>query len=109
MVGAGEAFSEDRLVAVEGGAVPFQVGAATLYGTNPCQRCVVPTRSPETGESWTGFQRAFAQHRQAEFPPWGERSRFNHFYRLAVNTLVRGNQRQPIQVGDAVRLVSVPS
>lgn len=97
-------FEEDRLVAIEGNPVPFQIGEATLHGTNPCQRCIVPTRSPVTGESWTGFQRAFARRREAEFPPWGEQSRFDHFYRLTVNTQLSSVQPQAIQVGNIVRL-----
>ena len=39
-----EPFWEDRLYGLAGSVVPFQIGTARLAGTNPCQRCVVPTR-----------------------------------------------------------------
>lgn len=100
----GEPFGEDRLVADDKQTIPFQVGEATLFGTNPCQRCVVPTRSPTTGEILSGFQKRFAKRREAELPPWANRSRFDHFYRLTVNTQVRHTEPQLLQVGDSVRV-----
>ena len=66
----------------------FRVGDVQMEGINPCQRCVVPTRDPETGEVDDRFQKIFIQKRQATLPEWVERSRFNHFYRLAVNTRI---------------------
>ncbi len=105
----GEPFGEDRLVPGQEPTVPFQIGEATLFGTNPCQRCVVPTRSPETGNVVTGFQKRFAHQREAELPAWSNRARFNHFYRLSVNTAVRHAEPQLIRVGDPVQLVTVPS
>ena len=81
-----EPFWEDRLYTAAGSMVKFRIGAAVLAGTNPCQRCIVPNRSPWTGAMTYGFSKKFAQRRQATLPAWAERSRFNHFYRLAVNT-----------------------
>lgn len=100
-------FDEDQLVPGSESAVPFQVGEATLYGTNPCQRCVVPTRSPETGAVLTGFQKRFSERREATFRASASRLRFNHFYRLSVNTTVRAKDSQLIRVGDCVQVTPV--
>ena len=100
----GEPFGEDILVATGEGPVPFQVGDVTLFGTNPCQRCVVPTRSPLTGQVSPGFQKQFANHRESDFTHVSKRARFNHFYRLSINTQVRHSQPQLVRVGDPVHL-----
>lgn len=117
-----EAFWEDRLYAEAGVGVPFTFqpkvqrtlpptaeeganGATTLLGTNPCQRCVVPTRSSWEGTVTPQFTKKFTEQRAATLPEWATASRFNHFYRLAVNT------RPPadfaggwVRVGDAITL-----
>lgn len=100
-------FEEDQLVPGSDSAVPFQVGEATLYGTNPCQRCVVPTRSPETGAVLTGFQKRFSERREATFTASASRFRFTHFYRLSVNTTVRAEHSQLIRVGDSLQMTPV--
>jgi len=79
-------FWEDRLYGRAGSAVEFRVGEVLLSGTNPCQRCVVPTRDPATGEIFPRFTPEFLRQRESSLPAWAELSRFNHFYRLAVNT-----------------------
>ncbi|MBF2084089.1 MOSC N-terminal beta barrel domain-containing protein [Thermoleptolyngbya sp. C42_A2020_037] len=79
-------FWEDRLFAQADQAVEFQIGSVRLLGVNPCQRCVVPTRNSKTGVADPGFQKTFVAKRQETLPDWAERSRFNHFYRLTVNT-----------------------
>lgn len=99
-----EPFSEDQLFAGPGELVPIQIGDARLFGSNPCQRCVVPTRDSRTGNVWPGFQKDFAGHREASLAPTTNRARFNHFYRLAVNTVVRHPESQTIRVGDRVGL-----
>jgi uncharacterized protein len=82
------AFWEDRLFAAPGQAVPFQLAEVSLLGINPCQRCVVPTRNSQTGAADAGFQRHFVEQRSRSLPGWAEPSRFNHFFRLAVNTRI---------------------
>ena len=57
-----------------------------LEGINPCQRCIVPTRDSRTGEPSPDFAQIFRARRAETLPPWANRARFNHFYRLAVNT-----------------------
>jgi uncharacterized protein YcbX len=98
-----EPFCEDRLFGAAGETLKFQIGEATLVGTNPCQRCVVPTRSSQTGEIWPRFQKTFAEKRRATLPPWADESCFDHFYRLAVNTRSTVAQRQAIRTGDEVK------
>lgn len=99
------AFWEDRLFAEADRTVAFQIGAVRLLGVNPCQRCVVPTRNSKTGIADPGFQKTFVTKRQETLPAWAERSRFNHFYRLAVNTrLAEPHSSAAISIGDPVLL-----
>ncbi|MGK7934495.1 MAG: MOSC domain-containing protein [Xenococcaceae cyanobacterium] len=80
------AFWEDRLFTKADKTVDFQVGNVQFMGVNPCKRCVVISRNPETGEAYPNFQKTFITKRQETLPSWAERTRFNHFYRLAINT-----------------------
>ena len=99
------AFWEDRLFSASGEPVNFQIGPVIFQGINPCQRCVVPTRDSQTGNATAQFQKRFVQERAATLPPAVARSRFNHFYRLAVNTRLHPDSpTAAIAVGDAVSL-----
>jgi MOSC domain-containing protein len=101
-----EPFWEDRLIGPPGTAIPFRIGAIDWWGNNPCQRCVVPTRDSATGDVTPGFQKSFAIAREMHLPQWAPPERFNHFYRLAVNTqLASGQSSARLHVGDAVALV----
>ncbi|MCH5373095.1 MAG: MOSC N-terminal beta barrel domain-containing protein, partial [Planctomycetes bacterium] len=55
------AFWEDRLIGEPNHEVPFTIGPVRLAGVNPCQRCVVPTRDAESGETTAAFARIFAK------------------------------------------------
>ncbi|MDB5388974.1 MAG: uncharacterized protein JWM11_4620 [Planctomycetaceae bacterium] len=101
----GESFREDQLFKAAGETVEFRIGDARLSGTNPCQRCVVPSRASQSGEIWPFFQKTFAEQRMATLPDWTDRSRFDHFYRLAVNTRVAAEQVQVIRIGDRVAVI----
>ena len=102
------AFWEDRLCAKEGSSVPFQIGKLTLLGINPCQRCAVPARDARTGAHTTGFQQRFREARERSLPAWAEPSRFDHFYRFALNTrILPGQMGQRIRPGDPVTLPSL--
>ncbi|MEM9003837.1 MAG: MOSC N-terminal beta barrel domain-containing protein [Cyanobacteria bacterium P01_F01_bin.86] len=97
------AFWEDRLFSAAGTPLEFQIGDVVLQGINPCQRCVVPTRDALTGEVTPAFQKKFIQQRAATLPAEVARSRFNHFYRLAVNTRIAPQTvGSSVQVGDRV-------
>jgi len=102
-VGGVPAFWEDGLYTAAGNVVPFRVGDVVLEGTNPCARCVVPSRDPVTGVPLLEFAKVVAERRAAGLPPWADRSRFDHFYRLALNTRAdRAQAGLTIHAGDAL-------
>jgi uncharacterized protein len=100
-------FWEDQLYGETEQPVRFQVGEVSFIGVNPCQRCIVPTRGSLTGLRYEAFQRQFVQKREAELPHWAVRSRFTHFYKLAVNTrLSEPIQGFHLKTGDFVRYLA---
>jgi uncharacterized protein len=97
------AFWEDRLFGAPGEAVNFNLGNVQFQGINPCQRCIVPTRNSLTGNVTAKFQQIFSQHRQQTVPTGINRSRFNHFYRLAVNTQIPDREADKyLNTGDLI-------
>lgn len=104
-IGAVPPFWEDRLFGEHGGTVRFRIGDVEFLGTNPCQRCPVPSRSPDTAEVTPDFKRIFSEQRKKKLPPWAAVSRFDHFYRLAVNTRLASQGGGWIRVGDEVAIV----
>jgi hypothetical protein len=104
------AFEEDRLFAGPDELRPFSIGAVQFHGHNPCQRCVVPTRDPDTAAAIPNFQKTFMELRRQHLPPWADARRFNHYYRFAVNTSVAKSEAgKVIRVGDPVCLIPAPS
>lgn len=101
------AFWEDCLYGREGETRRFQIGDVVLEGVNPCARCTVPSRDSHTGELRDkAFAKTFAERRKETLPAWAEPSRFDHYYRLAVNTLIpAGENGKTLQRGDEVRLL----
>ncbi|MBD2448074.1 MOSC N-terminal beta barrel domain-containing protein [Nostoc sp. FACHB-152] len=100
-------FWEDQLFAQSDQLVSFKVGDVLFYGVNPCQRCIVPTRHPESGAAYPNFQKIFVQQRQASLPKWANSSRFNHFYRLSVNTrLPLSEVGKLLNIADEVKILS---
>ena len=60
-------------------------------------------RDPETGEPLAAFAKRVGAERAATLPPWSDRTRFDHFYRLAVNTRPAGSQSGlRVRLGDPV-------
>jgi uncharacterized protein YcbX len=101
------AFWEDQLYAVSDKRVPFQIGEVTLLGNNPCQRCIVPTRNPWTGEPLPQFQKQFSAKRLETLPSWSDRAWFKHFYKLTLNTCVSPSETgKTLHVGDSIHLSS---
>lgn len=111
------AFWEDRLFT--NNPQDFSIASATLtsidnillQGINPCQRCIVPTRSATTGHIDPDFSKTFSERRAATLPAEVDRSKFNHFYRVAVNTRFPASSisrviGQSIRVGDSIQLIS---
>ena len=82
------AFWEDRLVGDDERVVAFEVGGTTIEGVKACPRCVVPSRDPDTGETYDGFRHRFIEKREATLPDWTPTDRFDHFFSLMVNTAV---------------------
>jgi MOSC domain-containing protein len=106
-IGGVPAFFEDQLSVSADEVVDFAIGEARLSGTNPCQRCVVPSRWSLTGEVGPerDFAKTFAELRRQTLRPWADASRFDHFYRLAVNTRSADGRACTIRVGDEVRVL----
>lgn len=101
-------FWEDQLFAEAGDIVQFQVGEVLFYGVNPCQRCVVPTRDSLSGEVYPNFQKMFVEKRKQTLPSWVVSSRFNHFFRLSINTKIPESESGNIlQIGDEVKILSL--
>ena len=102
-VGGVPAFWEDRLYADRGEAVAFRIGDVELLGCNPCRRCVVPSRDPDTGEETPGFRETFLRERGRTLPQWVDSDRFEGDYRLMVNTRVpEAGWGERLSVGDGV-------
>jgi uncharacterized protein YcbX len=99
-------FWEDRLYADEDEVVRFSIGDAQFEGMNPCARCVVPMRWSTTGDRDLLFQKVFTIKRRETLPQWAPRARFDHYYRLAVNTRrsPADSAERTIRVGDPVRI-----
>lgn len=104
-IGGVPAFWEDRLVGDDQVEIPFSIGSVKLAGVKPCPRCIVPTRCAETGEVTVAFAPIFSKRREQTLPDFAPRSRFDDFYRLAINT----RRRPPLEpctvsVGDVAVL-----
>lgn len=94
------AFWEDHLFGEEErSAVRFRIGEVNFEGSNPCARCPVPPRDPQTGAIIPGFQKQFSDYRRTHIPAWTPEARFDHYYRLATNTRVA-----PTESGKILRL-----
>jgi uncharacterized protein len=100
------AFWEDRLFSAVDRVKKFSIGNVEFEGINPCQRCIVPTRNTIDGIADSSFQKIFTNKRRETLPDWVEKSRFNHFYRLAVNTRLTSIGDSTIRVGDAIEVRS---
>lgn len=99
------AFWEDRLFGSKREELPFQIGGVTFGGVKPCQRCSVPSRHPVTGETTQAFATIYAALRKAMFPEWTNLKRFDHYYRLATNTvLLDAGDEGVIRTGDSITL-----
>jgi uncharacterized protein len=101
----GKPFCEDQLYGAPEVPKAFRIGDVSFLGHNPCQRCVVPTRDPLTGDALSGFQKRFMGMRKQMLPQWADARRFNHYYRFAVNTSIPvGEAGKKLRVGDPVVL-----
>jgi uncharacterized protein YcbX len=101
-----EPFWDDRLFAAPGVPVRFRVGEVVLHGMNPCARCPVPSRSPDDGTPIRLFSKELSARRRASLPGWADSSRFDHHYRLAVNTRLAENRGGRVRVGEPVEILA---
>ncbi|KAI9134618.1 MOSC domain-containing protein [Acaryochloris sp. CCMEE 5410] len=108
-IGGVPAFWEDQLFADAKHLVQFQIGSVVLEGVNPCQRCIVPTRDSQSGVATPKFQKTFLHNRKQTLPDWVNLARFNHFYRLAVNTRIPKDQDSVLTQGDIIRINGIVS
>lgn len=100
-----EPFWEDRLFCGDSEPQLFRIGGVIFGGTNPCQRCVVPSRDSFTGEQIpSAFSKRFSTLREQTLPTWAARQRFDHFYRLSTNTRLIQRATGVIQIGDPVEI-----
>ncbi|MGL5064171.1 MAG: MOSC domain-containing protein [Microcoleus sp.] len=99
-------FWENQLFGEAEEVVRFQVGQAIIEGINPCQRCIVQTQNPQTTETYPKLPQIFTPKRQETTSDWVNQSRFNHLYRLSINTRVTPQAAGKIvQVGDKVEVL----
>jgi len=100
-------FWEDQLFGEKGDKRKFLINDVEFWGTNPCARCAVPTKNPETAEPITGFQKHFSEMRKQTLPPWSSISQFDHYYRFCVNTFIPSAKKgKLLSVGDVVTVDS---
>lgn len=103
-ISATEPFWEDQLVGQPGEEKTFSIGQSVWWGEGICQRCVVPARDSHTGETIAKFSKKIAANRLQSLPEWSPRQRFDHYYRLAINTsLVSLAAERTIEIGNPVR------
>ncbi|WP_224449543.1 MOSC domain-containing protein [Haloprofundus salilacus] len=112
-IGGVPPFWEDRLFAGRDEVVEFTVGDAdgdsddgiAFDGVNPCQRCVVPSRDPDTGEEYDGFRERFVEKRRETIPEWSGGDWFDHHFRVMVNTRVdEADWGETLSVGDELEI-----
>lgn len=107
-VGGVPPFWEDRLFTDTGEVVSVRIGEATIEGIHPCQRCVVPSRDPDTGTETPQFRQTFVRRRRETLPPWTACDRFDHPFRLMVNTRVPDvSSGDTIAVGDSLEILEI--
>ena len=106
-INSAPAFWEDQLFGPdENYAVRFRIGEVNFEGSNPCARCPVPPRDPQTGEINTDFTRKFTEMRRNNIPSWTPQARFDHYYRLSTNTRVASSESgKLLRLGDPLTLL----
>ena len=98
------AFWEDRFVGE--GAPTFTAGDVRFEGVEPCGRCVVPERDPDTGESLSAFRERFVEKRRETLPDWVDESAFDHWYTVTLIARTPEESRgRTLRVGDEVAVV----
>ncbi|MFB6304074.1 MAG: MOSC domain-containing protein [Haloferacaceae archaeon] len=103
-VGGVPAFWEDRFVGDD--APAFAAGGVRFEGAEPCARCVVPERDPDTGERTAGFRERFVERRRETFPEWADRDAFDHLYTLMlIARIPEADRGKTVRVDEPVEVV----
>ena len=99
-----EPFWEDRFLGAE--APEMKLGDVTLAGVEPCGRCVVPERDPDTGRRDPDFRRRFVERRRGTFPAFADADAFEHYYAaMLIASVPEGSRGEVLRVGDPVSVV----
>ena len=80
-----DAFWEDHLFSDPGKRIEFRIGNLKFFGESPRERCVVPTRNPDTAEVIHAFPKTFAKKRASTLPEFSKLEAQGHFYYLSVD------------------------
>lgn len=100
-IGGVPAFWEDRFL---DDTSAFEVDGVRFEDAEPCARCVVPSRDPDTGEPIERFAQRFAERREATLPEWAPKTAFDHFFAVMIITRVPDQSRGgTIRVGSKVQ------
>lgn len=100
-----QSFWEDGLVHDSDRQGTFRLGRSVWRATGICQRCAVPTRDSSSGIVTPEFVRTFRFQRERTLPAWAPRARFDHFYRLGINTQLVSWTPGAIHVGSPLELL----
>lgn len=82
------AFWEDQCFVANAKPKAVEVGDVLIQATNPCARCSVPMKSPQSGQPYENFFDIFLEKRQKNKPGWTDSNCFDHWYRLSINTKI---------------------
>ncbi|MFC6989432.1 MOSC domain-containing protein [Haloplanus sp. GCM10025708] len=103
-VGGVPAFWEDRFVGAD--APAFVAGDVRFEGAEPCARCVVPGRDPDTGDPLPEFRQRFVEKREETFPEWADPDAFDHHYTLMlISRIPEADRGKTLSVGDDVEII----
>jgi uncharacterized protein YcbX len=101
-----DAFAEDGLFADKGRVVRFKIGDVNMLGMRPRERCVVPTRHPETAQVTHAFPKIFAEKRKASLPDASLLESYGHYYYFSVDAVIPGTEAgKMIKVGDELTIL----
>jgi len=88
-----------------GDAFVYLTKRGTPANPGPIVKVVLDELRKATGEDLIGFQKKFSEMRRASLPPSSAEERFDHYYRLATNTLVPSTEQgKLIRVADAQQI-----
>ena len=101
-------FCEDRLVADGRHVVRFAIGEVVFEGSRPASAIHRPYARFAYGRDLSALRPPVRRARAATLPSWTVTDRFDHYYRLTVNTRLSPlSAAGEIHLGDEVRILDV--